>query len=205
MVRKVRDEGVIKFNCTLKMSGPIEEAQFLSLEKWRTILYKISLIGEYKEEELGYGNLSKRVAKDEFIITGTQTGKLPNLNGMQYTRVVKCDLNRMKVEAVGPINPSSESLTHYAIYSQCPQIQFIFHVHHKGLWEYMLNNDFDATKADVNYGTQEMAQEAIRCIGNKNSGIFAMTGHEDGVISYGQTSEDAGKILLDTLKRSKLN
>ena len=48
-----------------------------------------------------------------------------------------------------------------------------------------------------------MANEAIRCIGKKNCGIFAMKGHEDGVIAYAQTAEDAGKILLDTLKQSK--
>lgn len=201
----MRDEGVIKFNCTLKKTGALEEAQFINIEKWRTILYKISLIGEYKEEGLGYGNLSKRIAKDEFVITGTQTGKYPNLNGYQYTRVVKCNLDKMKVEAVGPINPSSESLTHYAIYSQCPQIQFIFHVHHNGLWKFMLENGYDQTSDNIDYGTQEMANEAIRCIGNKNFGIFAMKGHEDGVISYAQTSEDAGKILLDTLKKSKSN
>lgn len=199
----MRDEGVIKFKCTLKKTGPIEESQFINIEKWRTILYKISLIGEYKPEGLGYGNLSKRVAKDEFVITGTQTGKYANLDGYQYTRVVKCNLDKMKVDALGPINPSSESLTHYAIYSQCPQIQFIFHVHHKGLWQFMLDNGHDQTADNIDYGTQEMANEAIRCIGGKNFGIFAMKGHEDGVISYGQTSEDAGKILLETLKQSK--
>tara|TARA_B100001971_G_scaffold215193_1_gene259974 strand:- start:60585 stop:61196 length:612 start_codon:yes stop_codon:yes gene_type:complete len=199
----MRDEGVIKFKCTLKKTGALDESLFLNIEKWRTILYKISLIGEYKKEGLGYGNLSRRVAQDEFVITGTQTGKYPNLTGHQYTRVVKCNLATMKVEATGPTNPSSESLTHYAIYSQCPQIQFVFHVHHKGLWEFMLNNGYDQTADNIDYGTQEMANEAIRCIGNKKFGIFAMKGHEDGVISYAQTSEDAGKILLETLKQSK--
>jgi len=199
----MRDEGVIKYKCMLKKTGALNESLFLHIEKWRTILYKINLIGEYKEEGLGFGNLSRRLEQNEFIITGTQTGKYPNLNGFQYTKVIKCDLQKMKVEAIGPINPSSESLTHYAIYANCPQIKFVFHVHHKELWQYMLDNDYDYTGEDVDYGTQEMANEALRCIGNKTSGIFAMKGHEDGIISYANTSEEAGKILLDILKKSK--
>lgn len=200
----MKDEGVIKFKCSLKPNTALIESEYIEVEKWRAILYKMSLIGEYPMEKLGYGNLSKRTLMDQFIITGTQTGKYANLNGSQYTKVIKCDLKKMKVEAIGPIAPSSESLTHFAIYKSCKQINYIFHVHHQNLWSFMLNNNYDKTSKGIDYGTQEMALEASHLIGNNKKGIFAMQGHEDGIIAYADTSENCGKLILDTLKQLKL-
>lgn len=198
------DEGVIKFQYTLKKSAALKEPDYIELEKWRTILFRMGLIGEYKIEKVGFGNLSKRVSQNhQFVITGTQTGKYPNLNGSQYTKIVKCNLDKMTVEATGPIAPSSESLTHYAIYEQAPQINFVFHVHHTELWNYMIDNDMDSTPEHIDYGTKEMATFTSSLISGKKYGIFVMKGHQDGVISYAQSAEDAGKILLDTLKLAK--
>ncbi len=201
-----QSEGVIKFKFNLKMSKEIDESYYLEIEKWRAILFKMRFIGEYPTQKVGYGNLSKRLVEkpEQFIISGTQTGKYPHLNGSQYTKVIKCDLRKMSLDALGPIAPSSESLTHFAIYHSCPQVNFIFHVHHSELWKYMLENQFDKTPENINYGTQEMADAAKACIKNKSQGIFVMAGHEDGIISYGKTAEEAGKILLDTLKSSKI-
>ena len=109
----------------------------------------------------------------------------------------------MTIDALGPIAPSSETITHYAIYSNCPHIKVVFHVHHKELWNYLLSNNFDKTPKDVDYGTHEMAEAAKECIGKKESGIFAMAGHDEGIISYGSTVEEAGKIILETLKKSR--
>lgn len=204
MTKKL-DEGVIKFKFTLKRAAPMDESSYIELEKWRVILFKMGLIGEYPEEQVGYGNLSRKITGTDiqFIITGTQTGKYPNLNGLHYTKVLKCNLQKMSVEAAGPIAPSSESLTHFAIYSSCPHVSAIFHVHSPSLWQYMIDQGMDATSESVSYGTQEMADEAKKCIGNKKSGVFVMKGHQDGIISYGNSIEEAGKIILDTFKQSR--
>lgn len=201
----IPSEGVIKFKYNLKLSPPLVEPLYIDIEKWRAILFKMNLVGEYLSEGVGFGNLSKRAApkSEEFIITGTQTGKFPHLGGSQYTRIKKCNLKKMTLEAHGPIAPSSESLTHFAIYSTCPQINYIFHVHHKDLWNYMLANDFDKTSAKIDYGTFDMAQAASDCIKDKEVGIFAMAGHEDGIIAYGKNAEVTGKIILDTFKKSR--
>lgn len=201
----IPSEGVIKFKYNLKLAPPLAEPLFIDVEKWRAILFKMNLIGEYQSEGVGFGNLSKRVApaSEEFIITGTQTGKLPHLSGAHYTRIKKCNLKKMSLEAQGPIAPSSESLTHFAIYSTCPQINYIFHVHHKELWNFMLNNGFDKTSEDVEYGTLDMAQAASECIKNNDVGIFAMAGHEDGIIAYGKNADVTGKIILETFKKGR--
>jgi ribulose-5-phosphate 4-epimerase/fuculose-1-phosphate aldolase len=198
------DEGVIKFNYILSKTGPLADNDYLDLEKWRVILYRMKLIGEYQTEKLGYGNLSKRAkpGTDEFIISGTQTGRFANLDGQHYTHVTKGNFDKMSIEAQGPIAPSSESLTHLAIYSACPQIHYIFHVHHTGMWDYMIKNNKDATDENVGYGTKEMAREAKNLIGGQNQGIFVMKGHQDGIISYGASAEEAGRLLLEMHKEA---
>ncbi len=202
---KTLDEGVIKFKYNLKLSKPLETNEYIDLEKWRVILFKMGLIGEYPVEKVGYGNLSKKVdpKSDQFVITGTQTGKFPNLSGGQYTHILKCNLKKMSVEAKGPIAPSSETLTHHAIYSSCSQINSIFHIHDPILWNYMIKHDMDATSEKVSYGTESMGEEASKCIGEKTSGIFVMKGHQDGIIAYGSSCEEAGKIILEIFKKSR--
>ena len=202
---KSPSEGVIKFKYNLKMGKPFEEKLYINIEKWRVILFKMNFIGEYLTEKVGYGNLSQRVQPGEmpFIITGTQTGKWPHLNGSMYTKVTNCNMSKMTIDAIGPIAPSSESVTHHAIYEYGQKINCIFHVHHSELWNYMLRNNFDKTPPNIEYGTIEMARAMNSCINQKHSGIFVMAGHQDGIISYGSSAEEAGKILLDTLKESR--
>lgn len=192
-----RDEGVIKFRFTLKRAPAPEMNQVIALEKWRALFFKLSLIGEYPIDKIGYGNLSSRLQKKSFIITGSQTGHLPHLQAHHYTKVIECDLKKGLVTAEGLIPPSSESLTHYGIYEANPAIQYVFHVHHNKLWKHLQNTDCDAIPENVPYGTLEMADAAIKVMNGKSSGIIVMKGHEDGIISYGPTAEEAGKNLLD--------
>ncbi len=196
-----RDEGIIKFKLTLKRAPAPEMNQVIALEKWRALFFKLGLIGEYPTDKIGYGNLSSRLSKKSFIVTGSQTGHLAHLLAHHYTKVINCDLKKGSVTAEGLIPPSSESLTHFGIYQANPAIQYVFHVHHQKLWQMLIQNSFDYINDDVSYGTQEMANAASLLLGNKTSGIFVMKGHEDGIISYGATAEEAGKIILDLYRK----
>jgi hypothetical protein len=200
-VNNERDEGVIKFKFTLKRAPAPEMNQVIALEKWRALLFKLGLVGEYPTEKIGYGNLSSRLSKKSFLITGTQTGHLAHLQAHHYTKVIDCDLKKGSVTAEGLIPPSSESLTHFGIYEANPAIQFVFHVHHQALWKMLMNGPYDFISEDIPYGTQEMAQAASSLLSDKSSGIFVMKGHEDGVISYGTTAEEAGKNILDFYRK----
>lgn len=199
-----RDEGVIKFKLTLKRAPAPEMNQVIALEKWRALFFKLGLVGEYPSEKIGYGNLSSRLTKKTFIITGSQTGHLAHLQAHHYSKVTDCDLKRGSVTAEGLIPPSSESLTHYGIYQANPAIQYVFHVHHRELWNMLVSGPFEFIDEDIPYGTQEMAEAAAAVMSGKNSGVFVMKGHEDGIISYGATAEEAGKIILDLYRRLSL-
>jgi len=201
IVNNSRDEGVIKFKLTLKRAPAPEQAQFIALEKWRALFFKLGLIGEYPNEKIGYGNLSYRLNKKSFIITGSQTGHLAHLQAHHYSKVIDCDLKKGSVTAEGLIPPSSESLTHFGIYEANPTIQCVFHVHHTELWEMLQSGNFDSISEDIRYGTQEMANAASELLVNKSSGIFVMKGHEDGIISYATSPEEAGKNLLELYRK----
>lgn len=196
-----RDEGVIKFKMTLKRAPAPEMAQVIALEKWRALFFKLSLIGEYPIDRIGYGNLSCRLTKRTFLITGSQTGHLAHLQAHHYTKVIECDLRKGSVMAEGLIPPSSESLTHFGIYESNPAIQYVFHVHHPKLWKLLQLENCDAISENVAYGTLEMAREAKELLHGKTSGIFVMKGHEDGIISYGENAEEAGRIILEAYRK----
>lgn len=200
-MNNARDEGVIKFKFTLKRAPAPEQAQFLALEKWRALFYKLGLVGEYPNEKIGYGNLSSRLPKKAFIITGSQTGHLAHLQAHHYTKVIECDFKKGSVSAEGLIPPSSESLTHFGIYEANLAIQYVFHVHHPKLWKILNEGEFDSISEDIQYGTPEMANAAYNLLANKNSGIFVMKGHEDGIISYATTADEAGKNLLELYRK----
>ncbi len=200
-MNNLRDEGEIKFRLTLKRAPAPEQNQVIAIEKWRALFYRLSLVGEYPTEKIGYGNLSYRLHRNTFVITGSQTGHLPHLQTHHYTKVIECDLKRGSVTAEGLIPPSSESLTHYGIYLANPSIQCIFHVHHQSLRQMLKNRKIDSINEDVAYGSQDMANAVANLLDKKNSGIFLIKGQEDGIISFGMTVEDTGKNILDIYRQ----
>ena len=206
------DDGVIKYDRSFFTQGdPLPPQEYIHLEKWREILYDLNLIGEYLPEKIGYGNLSQRknytsfLAHQEiqFLITGTQTGGLAELQGEHYTRVVGVEIKNLKVIVNGPREASSEALTHAAIYQANSQIQAVFHIHHLSLWKFMIKSGYPSTKEHIPYGTLEMAKATIDLVGKTTQGIFSMQGHREGIISYGRSLKEAGEIILELFQKIK--
>jgi len=103
------------------------------------------------------------------------------------------------VVSIGPIHPSAESMTHAALYECSPAVQAVVHVHSKEMWE---TNAWKAPTTDprVRYGTPEMAAE-FKLLYDESAwfrerGFAVMGGHEDGLISVGQTLHDAAERIL---------
>jgi ribulose-5-phosphate 4-epimerase/fuculose-1-phosphate aldolase len=202
---KVIDDGVIKYDRTnFSHCEALRVDEYEELEYWRKKLYHLNLIGEYPEAQVGFGNMSMiqdystfcKSTHPQFIITGTQTGKYSELNGLQYTRVLDYDIDRLKIQMMGAIEASSEALTHAAIYDSNPNIKAVFHIHSKVIWEEMIADKSDFTEASIPYGTVEMAKATQECIKNKDRGVFCMHGHEDGIVIYGTSTEEAGSLTL---------
>jgi L-ribulose-5-phosphate 4-epimerase len=195
----LKDEGVIKFNCNWVRGSAPDAAWIRELNEWRNTLYGKKLVG-VTPEGIGYGNLSIRYQDNQFIITGSTTGKIEKLQPEHYTLVREYSIDENALTTVGPIKASSESLTHAMIYECCPEANAVFHVHDKALWQKLLST-LPATRSNVAYGTPAMAWEIQRLFREEHLSqhkIFAMGGHEDGVIAFGATPAEAGRVLLDT-------
>lgn len=206
-------EGVIKYRLDHQWAAPPAAALIGSLNAWRELLRALGLIGQdpARYGGLDFGNLSRRlesppgVGAPAFLISGTQTGHLARLRPNHYARVRECDTKHNYILADGPIHPSSESLTHGAIYAAAPELAYVFHTHCPAIWRHAQVLGIELTAADVPYGTPEMAAEVRRLFAAtdvRQSGAFAMGGHEDGVISFGDSAEAAGCTMVSLLARA---
>ena len=154
---------------------------------------------------IGFGNLSIRDAMSRnFYITGSATGGPPELTRTDCVRVVAYDFARNWLRFEGAAIPSSESLTHAAIYESDPSTSAVIHCHDLVLWRTLLDRVPTTSKA-VAYGTPEMAYEIMRLFkGNdvRSRKIFAMAGHEGGIVTFGKNLEDAFDVLMRKRKES---
>ncbi|MBN1688014.1 MAG: class II aldolase/adducin family protein [Candidatus Omnitrophica bacterium] len=198
------DEGIIKFQCEWKKDQPISFDQLKEIRKWRQWLYDHKLIGVCPEG-IGFGNVSVRAGnRNEFIITGSQTGHLAKLEPEHYTLVCGWDIPKNAVTCRGPIQASSESLTHAMVYAMDNQIGAVIHGHSRPLWQKLLNRVPTSSK-EVTYGTPEMAEEVRRLFRETDlpeKKIFVMGGHEEGILVFGKDLNEAGRILKQYPEKS---
>ena len=195
-------EGVVKYSISFTEEGLTCEDQFTELEEVRSRLFDLGLIGAY-EDGLGYGNLSVRVEESAFLISATQTGHLESLSLDQYAWVESVDFETFKTCAKGLSHPSSESITHAAIYALDDSINAVIHIHNEKLWSFMLENGFLSTN-DTPYGTKEMVNDVFDIYSEldalKNN-LFVMKGHFEGIVSFGRDLQEAEKAILNLIRR----
>jgi len=199
------DEGYIKYR-SFWTKAPIPNAAVTEeLDTWRRPLRAAGLIGQYEELGIGYGNISIRCGEPgQFLISGTQTGHLEETDKTHYALVTSYNTHANIVCSVGPVQASSEAMTHAAIYGLDTTIGAIVHVHSRVLWRNLINT-LPTTRADVAYGTPQMANEFRRLYRDtpfRQTGLAVMAGHEEGLLSFGITLEEATKKMLDLLGSS---
>ena len=172
--------------------------QLAELNACRRKLMVLHLMGVYANG-VGFGNLSVRDGRTTgFRITGSATGGLPELTSRDCVRVVAYDFTRNWLSYEGAAIPSSESLTHAAIYESDPSTSAVIHCHDSVLWATLLNRAPTTSKA-VPYGTPEMAYEIMRLFkvtDARSRKIFVMAGHEGGIVSFGKNFAEAFDILM---------
>lgn len=195
------DEGYIKFRMDWTACGQLEIPEVSVLNRWRRPLVEAGLIGHYAELDVGYGNLSCRIDASSFLISGTQTGHLLDLDARHFALVSGVDIDSNRVVCRGPLAASSESMTHATIYDLDEAIGAVVHVHSDELWA-QLKNDRPTTNGNIAYGTPDMAREFIRLYQDTDfhsAGIAVMGGHQSGLVSIGGTLEEAANRILATL------
>lgn len=175
---------------------------FAELNACRRKLLEQRLIG-VDAKGIGFGNLSIRdgVSRN-FYITGSATGGLPELTPTDCVRVVACDFARNCLRYEGAAIPSSESLTHAAIYKSDPSTSAVIHCHDSVLWRALLDR-VPTTSRAVAYGTPEMVYEIMRLFEEtdvRSRKILVMAGHEGGIVTLGQNFEEACDVVMRETK-----
>jgi ribulose-5-phosphate 4-epimerase/fuculose-1-phosphate aldolase len=210
----VSEEGVIKFQLRYTPGPPLPAESLRELNAWRKILVLLEMVGAVpsRYDGYGFGNISQRVEPfnaagphRHFVITGTQTGEIADLAPEHFVLVTDCYPKQNLTVAVGPIRPSSESMTHGAVYALDSRIRWVMHGHSPEIWRAATRLHIPTTDAAVAYGTPEMSEEVARLWREsdmRRQRLFTMGGHEDGVVSFGRTASEAGQVLLDALAAS---
>lgn len=197
------DEGYVKFTTDWRPGPPPASAAVHELERWRRPLFEAGLIGHDESLGVGYGNLSLRAGERQFVVSGTQTGHIATTTGEHYALVTDYDIAGNRVVCTGPVQASSESLTHAAIYEADPAVCAVVHAHHTELWRRGLHC-LPTTRADAAYGTPAMALELLRLYRETEFarvGVAVMAGHDDGIVGIGPSLESAATRLLALLQK----
>jgi len=197
------DEGYIKYSIN-HLNG-LEPLYFwtMKISRVRTELFDLGLIGA-TSEGIGYGNISTRLGSSAgFVISGAATGGKRELGPEDFAEVLSFDTQSNRVSCMGKIRSSSESMSHGAIYRVNKGITSVIHVHHQGMWDYMLENGYPFTSERAAFGTPELAQEISALVAQlgKTQGVFVLKGHQEGVIAYAGQLEVARDLVLGIYKK----
>jgi len=204
-------EGTIRFSYTLRAPAPgdrIAQADSDAAESWCAILRALGLLGRDAARYHGYafGNVSVRDSRSRarFYVTASQTTDKPCNAPAAWVRIDGCDLARFSVAATGDAPPSSETLTHAAIYAADAAIGWIFHVHAPAIWRAAPRLELAAVGAEVPYGSPELATAVERLAQSHPARplLFATLGHEDGVFACGADADGTAGALVALLARA---
>lgn len=213
----MQQEGVIKFEIVHRDQS-LDDRRLGELAckviAWREIMALTGLVGQdpSRYEGAGYGNVSARLGPPvdalghrSFLITGTQTAGKRAIGLADFAVVERYDFPANRVESQGLVRPSSESMTHAALYDAGPQIRCVLHAHSPTIWGRARELRLPTTDPAVPYGTPDMAAEVKRLYRETvlpERRILAMGGHDDGIIVFGRSPQEAGQVLLTWLAQA---
>ena len=196
----------VKFTSECVSSSLTPFTGFAELDAQRRKLLELRLIG-VDSNGISFGNMSIRQGvTNNFYITGSGTGGISELTLANCAKVVGCDFERNGVRYEGSTIPSSESLTHAAIYKSDITARAVIHCHDSKVWVALLNEAPTSAKA-VGCGTAEMAYEIMRLFSVtdvQTRKILVMGGHEGGIVTFGRKLEEAFAVLMRERKPSSL-
>ncbi|AEF81669.1 class II aldolase/adducin family protein [Leadbettera azotonutricia] len=192
----MNNEGYVKYSAIHTPGSAMEPPLWKNLNNVRTKLHDLNLVGA-RLDGIGFGNVSIRTEGNQFFISGTSTGADKVLTADKYCLVTSVDIAANSIASTGPIQASSESMTHGAIYESCQEAKSVIHIHDRKIFDGMLKDKFPATPASAEYGSPEIAMAIAQTINDlrKPEGIIALAGHDEGVIAYSSSPEKAFDLI----------
>ncbi len=209
----MEQEGVIKYTLDFRErvlqlpAGCVQQ-----LNACRKELRQLGLLGqdEHRYDGCGFGNVSLRPTgqANHFVVSGSQTGHLEQLEARHIVQVCAYQLGKNWLSAEGECMPSSEALSHAALYAVSAEVQAVVHVHAPDIWYHAESMGLACTPSHLPYGTPEMATALQACAGpllrQKQTCIIAMKGHQDGVIVAGKNISECTRDIIALHERAQL-
>ncbi|MEM0475841.1 MAG: class II aldolase/adducin family protein [Candidatus Norongarragalinales archaeon] len=200
MVLLVEGFGV-KFTVVLRGPAPASvanDARSCELCAWSLRFHDLGLRPDYRKADGGLasaGNLSYRLRSgvDSFVITPSTTPAV-GLSPRELVLVDKVDEARRVVYARGAagFKPSSEALMHHAVYAARRDVNAVFHGHSDEIVKQADTLGFVQTRRFHDYGTLELAREAVETLGARD--FIVLKNH--GFLSVGATMREAGERAI---------
>tara|TARA_R110002073_G_scaffold268258_2_gene431507 strand:+ start:2449 stop:3132 length:684 start_codon:yes stop_codon:yes gene_type:complete len=203
-------EGVIKYQLQFHEQALSEDEYLDELNTSRRLLKERGLIGQdpYRYGGDGFGNISVRIKGLVFLISGSQTGHLDVLTNRDVALVDHFTVDLNQLTAHGLTRPSSESMTHGVCFQTYADITAVVHVHSPDIWNAMEALELPFTDQSIPYGTPQMAEAVAKVLKKNHQAcqptIFAMKGHEDGIVAVGDSLASCTSSLLACLNQSIL-
>lgn len=198
-------EGIIQYRLDHREGDLPPDADYAGLLAWFRRCRHHELLGQDPARYAGYafGNISVRCTGG-FVISGTQTVGRPALDPGDLAWVRSWDSQANRLSSQGPVRPSSEAMTHGEVYATLPDVGAVIHAHSPVIWLNADRLDLPTTPPEVGYGSPAMAA-AVRALLDRSprAGVLSMGGHEDGIVAYAPTMDEAGTLLLETLARAE--
>lgn len=194
-------EGVIKFIVDKRRPGPsLAPVDYQDIEVIRARLWQLRLIGYDPKAGVGYGNISRRRNSGGFVISGTQTGHKEVLDGGDYVIIDDWNFAHNSVSCTGPCLPSSEALSHAALYRR-PDVGGVIHVHSRGLWNELIQAEVLSTEEDIAYGSEALYRRLGELAGTVIGLplVIVTKGHQDGVFLAGADLAEAYEAVIGLL------
>ena len=189
-------EGKIRFNISFVSAEVPSDARIDELKEWSERFQRNGLTPEFEGNYTG--NLSFR-CREGLVITASGLKSKENLSNDCFVYVKSYDEQNNTVYVEGRRQPSSEAVMHYLIYETRNEINAVFHGHNKAIVMNAEKLEFPVTEMEHEPGTNALAREALKVLGNKN--LFVLKNH--GFVSLGRTMKEAGELALATLKRGE--
>ncbi|RMF15943.1 MAG: class II aldolase/adducin family protein [Gammaproteobacteria bacterium] len=193
-------EGVIQFSAVCESGDVPGAASDLCCEvgPMREHLIRLGWVGARPDRYagLGFGNLSVRDDSAGFYVTASQIGGELPLRPDHWCLVLSVDAENNRVRYQGKRPPSSESMTHAAVYEAHPDAACVVHVHAPEVWQQRHALPYPQTSEAITYGTPGMYEETLRLVPQARDGVLVLGGHEDGLLIWGATVDEAYSRLL---------
>lgn len=167
-------------------------ADLAELNFYRSKLRHLGFIGQ-DANGIGFGNVSlKPEDQTGFFITISGGALRESIGQADLVFVKNWSFTENTVRFQGPGIPSAETLTHAAIYQADSSAGAILHIHSRSIWDGLIARGH-ATGDAAEYGTTAMAQGVREFLNRPErlTNVFAMSGHEEGVLAVGRDLAEA--------------